>query len=416
MLSTKMLFLLSIVVQSVLCSPLFMPNESWTSGYVPVDQNPANALFYLLERSRTHNSSTPLLVWLNGGPGSSSMVGAFEENGAYPVHRKRLEFFRNPFAWNEVFDVAFVDQPVGVGFSTASSSGRFCDNETCVARDFYKFLLGFVEKNPEYLGRDLYVTGESYAGRYIPAIAAYILKAGNSLNLKGVAIGNGFLTNGDQAGPSPGFLFDMGIISYITYILGRAGALLCQIAELVGYSDALTYGVCNDGSYSVINLPNEFDIRENSSYDDVDKVVEAKLNEKSVQQLLGVDMNFSLSASGMEDLFIADSCASSFPDVEYMLGWGLPVLFYYGDQDYICNWKGGERAVHHLNWAGKTEFNAEEYHDWMVDGGSEKGGMYKRHRNLVLATVKDAGHLVPLNQPRAALSMIRRFVYSGGVA
>jgi cathepsin A (carboxypeptidase C) len=57
------------------------------------------------------------------------------------------------------------------------------------------FLRGFVTQNPEYEGRDFYVTGESYAGHYIPAISYYVVNNMTDLNMnfKGMAIGNGWV-------------------------------------------------------------------------------------------------------------------------------------------------------------------------------------------------------------------------------
>lgn len=86
----------------------------------------------------------------------------------------------------------FVDQPVGTGFSKAKIID-YVKNETEIAEDFYLFMTKFVETYPEFKGRPLYITGESYAGHYIPSISAYIHKQQNvDLNLQGFAIGNGW--------------------------------------------------------------------------------------------------------------------------------------------------------------------------------------------------------------------------------
>jgi carboxypeptidase C (cathepsin A) len=75
--------------------------------------------------------------------------------------------------------------------------------ETAVAENMAKFLRGFLEQNPEYEGREFFITGESYAGHYVPAIAYYLLNTATDvkLSLKGLAIGNG-LTDPYQQYPA----------------------------------------------------------------------------------------------------------------------------------------------------------------------------------------------------------------------
>jgi len=88
----------------------------------------------------------------------------------------------------------YVDQPIGTGFSN-SGIGHDVTNEDEVARNMVDFLTGFLEQNPSFVDRDIYITGESYAGHYIPAIGYHILKEQSDLrlNLKGLAIGNGLV-------------------------------------------------------------------------------------------------------------------------------------------------------------------------------------------------------------------------------
>lgn len=69
----------------------------------------------------------------------------------------------------------FVDQPVGTGYSRCKLNG-YVHNEQEIAEHFYLFLVNFLKKFPEYKSRPLYITGESYAGHYIPAISAFIHK------------------------------------------------------------------------------------------------------------------------------------------------------------------------------------------------------------------------------------------------
>ena len=56
-------------------------------------------------------------------------------------------------------------------------------------------LILYLFKFPEYKGRDFYITGESYAGIYIPTLAVILADHKNEFlgNFNGYAIGNGLL-------------------------------------------------------------------------------------------------------------------------------------------------------------------------------------------------------------------------------
>ena len=92
-------------------------------------------------------------------------------------------------------NVLYLESPVGVGFSYASNTDVYKvmgDNMT--ADDSLQFLLKWLDRFPEYKDRDLFIVGESYAGHYVPELAAAILAAKNAaINLKGIAVGNAIL-------------------------------------------------------------------------------------------------------------------------------------------------------------------------------------------------------------------------------
>nr|CAB3458834.1 unnamed protein product [Digitaria exilis] len=169
------------------------------AGYVTVDATAGRALFYYLAESTggaAASASRPLVLWLNGGPGCSSLgYGAMEELGPFRVKSDGRTLYRNPYAWNEAANVLFLESPAGVGFSysnTTADYGRSGDNKT--ADDALLFLLNWMEKFPEYKGRDFYLAGESYAGHYVPQLAHVILrhaaatagKGSSPINLKGI--------------------------------------------------------------------------------------------------------------------------------------------------------------------------------------------------------------------------------------
>ena len=115
-------------------------------------------------------------MWLQGGPGCSSSIGNFYELGPWHVNEEDLCLHPNPYPWNHHFGLLFLDNPVGVGFSIAPSLEDIPSDQDHVARDVYVALEGFYERFPEFQSRPFYVTGESYAGKYVPSIATHILR------------------------------------------------------------------------------------------------------------------------------------------------------------------------------------------------------------------------------------------------
>ena len=169
----------------------------------------------------------PLVLWLTGGPGCASEVALFYENGPYQFNEDG-SLKVNPNSWNSVSNLLYVDQPIGTGFSKGGLHDA--KSETEVAEDMAIMLRGFLEQNPEFAGRDFYITGESYAGHYVPAISHYLLNEGSdvNLNLKGLAIGNGLTDPYAQYPAYATFSYENGLISKKWEDVMIGGMKACQ--------------------------------------------------------------------------------------------------------------------------------------------------------------------------------------------
>ncbi|XP_030474462.2 serine carboxypeptidase-like 28 [Syzygium oleosum] len=190
------------------------------SGYVPV--NRGASLFYWLVEAVGDNKKKPLVLWLNGGPGCSSVgYGAFQELGPFLVSPIGETLVSNMYSWNREANLLFLDSPAGVGFSFSTYNfTRYGDHST--AHEAYTFLKRWFKRFRGYKRRAFYIAGESYAGHYIPSLAEIILK-GNSgktnpeMNLRGILMGNPTLDGETELKGRALYYWSHGLISDDTY-------------------------------------------------------------------------------------------------------------------------------------------------------------------------------------------------------
>ncbi|KAL5654323.1 hypothetical protein ACJX0J_033642, partial [Zea mays] len=131
-------------------------------------------------------------------PGCSSVgYGAASELGPLLVNSNGTGLEFNKFAWNKEANLLFLESPVGVGFSYTNTSSDLENlDDRFVANDTYTFLVNWFNRFPQYRSHDFYISGESYAGHYVPQLAEVVyehnkhLEAKQRIHLKGFIAGN----------------------------------------------------------------------------------------------------------------------------------------------------------------------------------------------------------------------------------
>nr|CAD2123456.1 unnamed protein product [Meloidogyne enterolobii] len=156
----------------------------------------------------------PLVLWLNGGPGCSSLGGLFEELGPYLINKDGKTLRLNPYSWNKYASIIFLESPAWTGYSYNTKSKNVSTNDDSVAVENYAALKDFFNKYPSFKSNPFYLTGESYAAVYIPLLAVKILEGNKAtqINLKGVAIGNGVLSDSLHTNTLPLYLYSHGLM------------------------------------------------------------------------------------------------------------------------------------------------------------------------------------------------------------
>lgn len=126
--------------------------------------------------ARNSPETAPLMLWLNGGPGGSSLAaGLLFENGPCTIAADGDGTVHNEFSWNEKVNIIYLDEPVGTGYSYASDDSIVSDLES-LARDVWGFLQVFMYRFPEYATLPFHIAAESWGGHYGPHIASRIFK------------------------------------------------------------------------------------------------------------------------------------------------------------------------------------------------------------------------------------------------
>ncbi|DBA70172.1 TPA: hypothetical protein ACH3X2_012218 [Trebouxia sp. C0005] len=180
------------------------PGFGLFSGYVTVNEEAERALFYAFAESQTNPREDPLVLWLNGGPGCSSLAGGFmsELGPFYPTPTGELQ--KNQHAWNQIANIVFLESPAFVGWSYSNTTTDIVVGDDRTAEDAYQFLQGFLERFPQYTDRPFWIAGESYGGHYVPNLALQVLEgnkkaakgSSNSINLQGFLVGNAWTDPG----------------------------------------------------------------------------------------------------------------------------------------------------------------------------------------------------------------------------
>ncbi|KAG5599169.1 hypothetical protein H5410_030539 [Solanum commersonii] len=366
------------------------------AGYYRLPHTKDARMFYFFFESRS-SQNDPVVIWLTGGPGCSSELAVFYENGPFNI-ADNMSLVWNNFGWDKVSNLIYVDQPIRTGFSYTSDDDDIRHDERGVSNDLYDFLQAFFKAHPQYVKNDFYITGESYAGHYIPAFASRVHQAnknkeGIPINLKGFAIGNGLTNPEIQYKAYTDYALDMRLIKQSDYnVIDKSYPKCQQAIKLCGTDGGsacmAAYLVCTRIFNKIMNVvgnKNYYDVRKTCDGDlcyDFSNM-ENLLNDEQVKHALGVgDIEFVSCSSTVYQAMQLDWMRNLEAGIPPLLEDGIKLLVYAGEYDLICN--------------------------WLVDG--EEKGIEKNHGPLTFRRVHDAGHMVPMDQPKAALEMLQRWM------
>ncbi|XP_076957123.1 serine carboxypeptidase 1-like [Bidens hawaiensis] len=398
-------------------------NFNQYSGYVTVNPTAGRALFYYFVESPTDSSTKPLVLWLNGGPGCSSMIGAMSELGPFRINSDGKTLFLNDYAWSNVANMLFLESPAGVGFSYSNTTSDYDHSgDKNTADDAYVFLVNWLERFPQYKTRDFYITGESYAGHYVPQLAYTILlnkKNTNqtSINIKGIAIGNAWIDDETSL---------KGLYDYWWTHAINSDATHDAIIKYCDFANETSTPMCDNVTDNAWNEMGDIDVyniyapicltprqRNTStipgSINNFDPcwqyILEFYLNDSTVQEALHAKPT---SWDLCSDVITSwnDSAVTILPIIKYLIDNGQRVWVFSGDVDARVPITASRYSINTLNLPIETAWRP-----WYLN--KEVGGYLEKYKGLLLITVRGAGHTVPSYQPQRALTLFSSFL--GGI-
>ena len=431
------------------------------SGHLNASPDGDKKFFYWLvapEQNHRNNADIPLVIWLNGGPGCSSMDGFFLENGPLQFVQQNpnnnngdWKMESNPSSWHLAPAwVLYIDQPVGTGLSF-TYSGNYCTNDDEINTDFAYFLEEFLMLYGDFFldnevgsgnkrtNRPLFMTGESHAGHYIPTMMDHLLSRSDGrvqIGLAGAAIGNGWM--------DPYHQYSVADAAYGAGLIGLAQKTRLEEMEKECQT-ALSRGetavpVCYQLLDSVVDQSlggdstmtvSSYDVRliedkSSRSYPSGHRVVEAYLGGHPISPALQTSVPEVLNALHATESTAANQRFAECTDPPYqalvhqdglgvvpqltaLLDNGVRMVFFNGMDDLMCNHVGNEKTLLALPWKHADDWSLAPRHVWSPPSG---GIIYaQEHENLTLLKIPNAGHMVPKDQPELSLAMIRAIVY-----
>ncbi|CAH8351021.1 unnamed protein product [Eruca vesicaria subsp. sativa] len=424
-----------------------LPGQSGVSfrhyaGYVPVDKKHGRVMFYWFFEAMRLPNQKPLVLWLNGGPGCSSVgYGATQEIGPFLVDNKGNSLQLNPYAWNHEANILFLESPVGVGFSYSNTSSDYKKiGDDFTARDTYTFIQNWLERFPAYRDNDFYIAGESYAGKYIPELAEVVYDKNNEnlslhIKLKGILLGNPETSEAEDWEGWVDYAWSHAVISDEMYGV---------IKRNCNFSSNTTWDVkeCKDNIDEVIKQYHKIDQYSlytptcngnstPSSSLDLTRFRTNLANSKMMPRMMGgydpclddytrifynrADVQKALHASDgihLKNWSICndaifqnwtDSKPSVLPIYKKLIAGGFRIWVYSGDTDGRVPVLGTRYCINKLELPIKTSWRPW-YHEKQVSGWLQE------YEGLTFATFKGAGHDVPSFKPSESLSFFSAFL------
>ncbi|KAF2156758.1 carboxypeptidase-like protein S1 [Myriangium duriaei CBS 260.36] len=424
---------LEFVTNSGICETT--PGVNQYSGYLSVGTN-MNMWFWFFE-ARNSPTTAPLATWFNGGPGCSSMIGLFQENGPCHFVNGASTPSLNPYSWNTYANMLYIDQPIGVGFSYGSDP---VTSTVTAAPYVWKLLQAFFTQFPQYENHDFGIFTESYGGHYGPEFAAYFESqnsaissgsaTGTHVNLVALGVNNGWFDPTIQYQAYIDYSYNNSYNqlidasdrqSYTQTMQQSCAPALTQCTSLTGSNSACAnaQSVCYqdiEGPLSQAGNFDVYDVREPSNDPYPPSTYQTYLTSSAVTKKIGAKSTYTECSDSAGQGFsqTGDNSRSLLSTLGSVVSSGIQVLVWAGDADWICNYLGGFNVANAVKWSSQSAFQNTALKSYTVSG--KAGGLFKTVKNFSWLQVYGAGHEVPYYQPEVALQAFKQTMGKQGLS
>ncbi|KAL0574094.1 hypothetical protein V5O48_007853 [Marasmius crinis-equi] len=375
------------------------PGVGQLSGYVDIDTN--TSMYFWFFEARHEPETAPLTLWLSGGPGCSSMRSLFRAHGPCSVSPDGKTTTLNPFSWNNISNMIYIDQPIGAGFSR----GPGPVNSTNVAAAHLWEALQVLFKSSEFSKfktRDLLIGSESYGGHYGPGFVSYFNKQndkiargevqGEFINVSALLVNNGWFDpllqnkayiDFNIDAPGYGQLQNATVIQKMSdKFYGPGGCKeqqqacydagdtpestdLCKAADNYCYQNVLALAA-GDRNFEDLRQPPgspTYDPFPHSYYLDF-------LRGEAIREKIGAVGDYQECSRPVIDAFFStgDDARTFLPHLGDLANDKMKILIWAGDTDINCNWLGIHESMLAMDWYGKEEFAKLPFMNMTING------------------------------------------------
>ncbi|KAI0689094.1 alpha/beta-hydrolase [Cytidiella melzeri] len=422
----------------------FDVGPSW-AGLLPISNatNETRQLFFWFFPPGPQGSADDIVFWTNGGPGCSSLEGALQENGPISWSWGQAKPTVNEFSWTNLSSVLFVEQPVGTGFSQGTPNIK---NEDDLAAQLVGFMQQFLEVFSELKGLNLYLTGESYAGMYVPYIANFIYSNPGDLdlNLKGIWISDpslgadviqedmpavnfvhnyeslfnfnsSFMAHLDSTAAACGFTNYSA--EHVTYPPKGLLPLPARSTEAVAGCDvwdqifdaALLINPAFDIYRIFDTYPILWDVLGFPGSFPQTQVSPLYFDRQDVKMALHAPLNVTWTECSERSVFAhgGDTSPPSYTVLPNVIEKNERTVVVHGLADFILIAEGTRAIIQNITWNGQQGFQTPiEEESFIVEGMGALGNMHSE-RGLTYYEVALSGHMVPQFSPMAAFQIMQ---------
>lgn len=328
--------------------------------------------------------------------------------------------YRNPFTWNQRFGLLFIDSPLGTGYSIVKNTTEIPHDQFTIASHLLVALQVFLSSNNLFRDRPFYITGESYAGKFVPSLGYRILKQNQyvpsylRINLKGIAIGNGLTHPIAQVTTHANSFYFTGLINeeQKMYFENLQSAVVNLIIARKWKEASDLRAFILDKLQNVTGLATLFDFTRKTDYPL--EMISEFLNNEEVKEAFGVskDVQFQLISEDVMNALHDDVMKSAKYMVEELVG-NIQVMLYQGLYDLRDGVVSTEAWVREMHWEGLEGFLKAERKVWK--DGNELIGYVQQFAGLSEVVMYDAGHFAVHDQMRHAQEMIEHWVSEKGL-